>query len=189
MKFRRAFNWGVIVGDADTEVPADLAHDGVGRGVNALALGVRHSSDVELDDFGPDDVVPSFEVDVEVIVGSPPHRGAIEHVIRVPSGSSASGMPKRRRRSMCDPVSSSSPSMSMTEHTPERCAYGSPRRHPTDRHLQIDSSRAFAVRGEPCLHGALPRAPRRRVAVADWLIQQPLASHRSTDQPSPARTT
>ena len=55
MRFRRAFNWGVIVvGDADTEVPADLAHDGVGRGVNALALGVRHSSDVELDDFGPD---------------------------------------------------------------------------------------------------------------------------------------
>ena len=87
MKFRRAFNWGVIVvGDADSEVPADLAHDGVGRGVNALALGVRHSSDVELDDFGPDDVVPSFEVDVEVIVGSPPGRGAIEHVIRVPSG-------------------------------------------------------------------------------------------------------
>lgn len=91
MKFRRAFNWGVIVvGDADTEVPADLAHDGVGRGVNALALGVRHSSDVELDDFGPDDVVPSFDVDVdvdvEVIVGSPPHRGAIEHVIRLPSG-------------------------------------------------------------------------------------------------------
>jgi hypothetical protein len=52
-------------------------------------------------------VVPSFEVDVEVIVGSPPHRGAIEHVIRVLSGPSASGMPKRRRRSMCDPVSSS----------------------------------------------------------------------------------
>lgn len=87
MKFRRAFNWGVIfLGDADCEVPADLAHDGVGRSVNALALGVRHSSDVDLDDFGPGDVVPPFEVDVEVIVGSPSGPGAIEHVIRVPSG-------------------------------------------------------------------------------------------------------
>ena len=55
MKFRRAFNWGVIVvGDANPFLSGQAWLMTGWSGVNALALGVRHSSDVELDDFGPD---------------------------------------------------------------------------------------------------------------------------------------
>lgn len=85
---KRPFNWGVVLlcDRATSAIPESLNADGVGRTPTCLALSVRHAQDVEGPSTGPDAELPPFDVLIEVGLGEPDERYAIEHGITVASG-------------------------------------------------------------------------------------------------------